>query len=85
MIIKLETYNKSENTYRDWNHRVTGIHMLSDVYWRESVTMVAVHMGVKEIGMQTGHKGAYNWSPSQESEQVHVQLLWSNQRSISMQ
>jgi len=33
---------------------------------RVSVTMVAVHMGVEETGMQTGHRGTYNWPPSQE-------------------
>jgi len=40
--------------------------MLSDGYQRESVTMAAVHMGVKEVGMQTGHRGAYNWALSWE-------------------
>ena len=34
--------------------------------WRVSVTTVAVHMGKKETGMQTGHWGAYNWSLSWE-------------------
>ena len=33
---------------------------------RVSVTRVAVHMGVKEMGMQTGHRGAYNLPLSQE-------------------
>jgi len=33
---------------------------------RGSVTMVPVHMRVKKMGMQTGHGGTYNWSPSQE-------------------
>ena len=52
---------------------------------RVSVTMAAVCMGVKETGMRTGHRGAYNQPLSQEREQVHSQPLQSNQRSISMQ
>ena len=27
---------------------------------------VAIHMGVKETGMQTGNRGEYNWPLSQE-------------------
>jgi len=45
---------------------------------------VAIHMGGRETGMWTWHRGAYNWSPSWIRE-VHTQLLQSNQRSISMQ
>ena len=34
--------------------------------WMVSVTMLAVCMGVKEVGMRTGHRGTYNQLPSQE-------------------
>jgi len=34
--------------------------------WRVSVTMVAVHMGVEEMGMRTGYRGAYNQPLSRE-------------------
>jgi len=44
---------------------------------------LAVHMGVKETGMQIGHRGAYNQPPSGEWEQVYIQPQLSNQRSIS--
>jgi len=33
--------------------------------WRVSVATAAVCMGM-EMGMQTGHRGAYNQPPSQE-------------------
>src|SRR5882724_9913805 len=49
-----------------------------------SVTRAAVCMGVEEMGMQTGHRGAYKWPPSRDQEQVCVQALQSNQKSISM-
>ena len=48
------------------------------------VTRVAVHMGVKGMGMQTGYMGTYNQPPSRDWEQVHVQALQSNQKTISM-
>ena len=35
-------------------------HKYWDGFWEASVTRVAVHMGVKEMGMQTRHRGAYN-------------------------
>ena len=62
MVIKLERYNEIGALLIE-----TGISgSLGHVcYWdggrRVSVTTVAVHMGVKETGMQTGHRDAYNW------------------------
>ena len=53
-----------------------------DGVWEASVTRVAVHMGVKEMGMLTGHRATYNQPPSQDREQVHVQALQNNQKSI---
>ena len=67
MIIKLERYNKIRALLIE--NRTTGLqgHLCYwDGGWRVSVTMAAVHMGVKETGMQTGHRGAYNWTPSRE-------------------
>jgi len=67
MIIKLGIYNEIGELLIE--NRATGSqgHVC---YWdggqRVSVTLAAVCMGVKEMGMQTGHRGAYNWPPSQE-------------------
>src|SRR5882724_3110653 len=48
------------------------------------VTRAAVHMGVKETGMQTGYRGTYKWPLNWDREQVHMRVLHSNQKSISM-
>ena len=67
MIIKLERYNEIRELFIE--NRATGSqgHVC---YWdggrRVSVTTVAVHMGVKEMRMQTGHRGTYNQPPSWE-------------------
>jgi len=67
MIIKLRKYNEigellienrtagseTQVSYRDMFHEV-------------SVTSAAVCMGVKEMGMRTGYRGAYNQPPNQE-------------------
>jgi len=73
MIIELERYNgigellieirttgsQGHICYRDGGRRV-------------SVAMAAVCMGVKEMGMQTWHRGAYNWPLiGNESRSVH--------------
>ena len=67
MIIKLERYNKTRELLIE--NRTTGsqghVHY-QDGDQRAAVTRAAVCMGVKEIGMRTGHRGAYNQSPSQE-------------------
>jgi len=61
MIIELERYNEIGELLIE--NRTTGSqgHVC---YWdggrRVSVTMAAVHMGVEEMGMQTGHRGTYN-------------------------
>ena len=67
MIIKLARYNKIGELLIE--NRITGSqgHIC---YWdrgqRVSVVKVAVCMGVKETGMRTGHRGAYNRPPSQD-------------------
>ena len=67
MIMKLERYNEigelliENGTTGSWGH----IFYL-DRGQRASVTMAAVCMGKEETGMQTGHGGTYNWSPSWE-------------------
>jgi len=67
MITELERYNEIGELLIEFG--ITGSQGYI-CYWdgglRVSVTMVAVCMGVKEVGMQTGHMGAYNWTLSQE-------------------
>jgi len=67
MIIKLEKYNEIgelliENGTTGPQAQVS----YRDVVQETSVTKVAVHMGVKEMGMRTGHRGTYNWPPSRD-------------------
>jgi len=86
MIIKLRKYNKIRELLIE--NRTTGsqVHVsYQDGGQEASVTRVAVHMVMKEMGMQTGHRGAYNWSLSRDQEWVHIQALQHNHRSISMQ
>jgi len=67
MIIKLGKYNEIGELLI--GNRTTGSQAqvsYRDRFREASVTRVAVHMGVKEMGMQTGHRGAYNWPPSQD-------------------
>jgi len=67
MIIELERYNKIRELLIE--NRTTGSqeHVC---YWNRgqmvSVTRVAVHMGVEEMGMQIGHRYEYNQPLSQE-------------------
>src|SRR5882724_4640020 len=86
MIIKLRKYNGARELLIE---KGTTGSQAQVIYWdvdqEASVTRVAVHMGVKGMGMQTGHQSAYNWPPSRDQEQVCIQALWSSQRSISMQ
>jgi len=85
MIIKLRKYNEIGELLIETE--TTGLqgHVC---YWdrggRVSVTTVAVCMGRKEMGVWTWHRGTYSWSLSQEWEQVCMQQLWSNQRSVSL-
>ena len=67
MIIELERYNKIgalliENGTTGSQRHVS----YWDGDWRVSVTRATVHMEVKGMGMQIGHRGTYNWPPSQE-------------------
>jgi len=67
MIIKLGKYNEIGELLIE--NRITGSQghvCYQDGGQRVSVTKVAVHMGVKETGMLTGHRGAYNQPPSRE-------------------
>jgi len=67
MIIKLERYNEIGELLIEIG--ITGLQghvCYQDGGLRVSLTMVAVCMGVKGMGMQTGHRGAYNQPPSQE-------------------
>jgi len=67
MIIELRTYNEIGELLI--GNRTTGLQAqvsYQDRVQETSVTMAAVHMGVKETGMQTGHWGTYNQPPSQE-------------------
>ena len=85
MIIKLRKYNETGELLME--KRTTGSQ--AQVSYRDRVqeapvTRVAVHMGVKGTGMRTGYMGTYNWPPSRDWEQVCVQALQSNQKSISM-
>jgi len=67
MIIKLERYNKIGELPIGIGTTGSQGHVC---YWnrvqRVSVTTAAFHMGVEEMGMQTGNRGAYNQPLSQE-------------------
>ena len=67
MIFKLRKYNKIRELLK--GNRTTGLQAQVS-YWDEirvaSVTRVAAHMGMKETGMQAGHRGTYNQPPSRE-------------------
>ena len=65
MIIELRKYNEIRELLI--GNRITGLQAqvsYQDSVWEAPVTMVTVCMGVKEMGMQTRHRGAYNWPPS---------------------
>jgi len=67
MIIELVRYNKiGELLIENGTTGFQGHVCYQDGGQRVSVTMAAVCMGKEEMGMQTGNRGAYNWSPSQE-------------------
>jgi len=67
MIIELRRYNKiRELLIRDRTAGSQAQVSYQDMVWKASVTRVAVHMGVKETGMRTGHRGAYNRPPNQD-------------------
>ena len=61
MIINLRRYNKIRELLIE-NGTTGSQAQVSywDVVWEASVTRAAVHMGVKEMGMQTGHRGIKN-------------------------
>jgi len=66
MIIELRKYNDLRELLIENRTAGSQGHVsYRDRGWEASVTRVAVCMGVKETGMQTGHRGTYNWPPSQ--------------------
>ena len=86
MIIELRKYNEiGELLIGDRNARSQVQVGYQDVDREAFVTRVAVRMGVKEMGMRTGHRGAYNRPLSWDQEQVCVQALRSNQKDIRTQ
>ena len=59
MIIELEKYNKIRGLLIENGTTGSQIQVhYQDRCWRVSVTRVTVSMGVEEMGMQTGHRGA---------------------------
>jgi len=71
MIIELRKYNEIRELLI--GNRTTGLQAKVsywDRVWEAPVTMAAVCMGVKGMGMQTGHRGTYNRALSQDREQI---------------
>ena len=67
MIIELEKYNSAEELHIETRTTGSQGHVCyQNGDQRVSVTREAIHMGVKEMGMQTGYQGAYNQPPSRE-------------------
>ena len=67
MIIELRKYNEIRELLIE--NRTAGSQAqvsYRDMFQEASVTRAAVHMGVKGMGMQTGHSGAYNQPLSQD-------------------
>ena len=67
MIIKLRRYSEIGELHIEKG--TTGLQAqvsYQDEVWKVSVTRVAVHIGVEEMGMRTGYRGAYSWSLSRE-------------------
>ena len=79
MIIELRRY--SENGELHIENGTAGSQAQAsyrDVIWEASVTKAAVCMGVTEMGMRTGYRGACNQPPGWDPDQEHVRALWSN-------
>ena len=79
MIIKLGKYNEIGELLM--GNRTTGSQAqvsYQDRFQEASVIRVAVCMGVKEMGMQTGYGGACNQPPNQDPDQGCMWKLWSN-------
>jgi len=79
MIIELRKYNEIGELLKE--NRTTGP-QAQVIYWdevrEESVTRAAVRMGVREMGMQTGYRGACNRPPSWDPDQGCMRALWNN-------
>src|SRR5882724_3926268 len=77
IIIELRKYNKVRELLIE--NGTTGSQAqvsYQDVVWEASVTREAVHMGVTEMGMQTGYRDACNQPPGRDPDQGHVRALW---------
>jgi len=67
MIIELGNYNKIGGLLIENSTTGSQGHICyQDGGWGVSVNIVAVCMGVEEMEMQTGYRGAYNRPPSWE-------------------
>jgi len=67
MIIELERYNKIGELLIEIRTTGSQGHICyQDRAQRVSVTTAVVCMGVTGMGMQTGHRGTYNWPLSWE-------------------
>src|SRR5882724_4921958 len=67
MVIELRRYNEIGELLIE--NRNTGLQAqvsYQDRVQEASVTRAAVCMGVKEMGMQTGHRGTYNQPPNRD-------------------
>src|SRR5882724_290663 len=85
MIIELRKYNEAKELLIETRTAGSQAQVsYQDGVQETPVTRAAVRMGVKGMGMQTGHMGSYNRPPGWDWEQVHVWALQSNQKSISM-
>ena len=73
MIIELRKYNEIGKLLI--GNRTAGLQAQVsywDMVWETSVTRAAVNIGVKEMGMRTGHRGTYSWPPIWDQEQVCI-------------
>jgi len=79
MIIKLGKYNEIGELLIE--NRTTGSQaqvIYRDKVQEASVTRVAVRMGVREMGMRTGYRGACNCPPSWDPDQGRLRALRNN-------
>ena len=75
MIIELRKYNEIRELLIENRTTVSQGHVSYwDRGWQASVTRAAVHMGVKEMGMQTGHRGAVRATLQRSHSRLEVLL-----------
>jgi len=79
MIIELRRYSKIGELHIENGTTGSQAHIsYRDKVWEASVTRAAVCMGVREMGMRAGYRGACNQPPSRDPDQERVQALQSN-------